>query len=156
MSKTNDVARQMRWFTLRRGDKISSVAVGALFLTFFIAALTLPFGEWSNPGAGLWPTLISGIGLLFSALLFIFGKDIPVLARDQRGVRLGLYLAAIILYAPLYSLVGFIPASIVVLLVLIKVAGGFSWMLSILTSLIGSVIVYVLFAIALSLPIDAF
>lgn len=156
MNTTKDGPRKLRWFVLRQGDKISSVALGLLFLVFLISALTLPFGELSSPGAGLWPTVISILGLVFAILLFIFGKDIPVLARDQRGFRLGLYLAAIVLYAPLYSLVGFIPASIIVLFVLIKVAGEFSWLLSILTSVIGSVAVYALFAVALSLPIDAF
>lgn len=156
MNTTNERARKTRWFVLRHGDKISAVAVGLLFLTFLISALTLPFGQLSNPGAGLWPTVISILGLVFAVLLFIYGKDIPVLARDQRGLRLALYLAAIVLYAPLYSLVGFIPASIIVLFVLIKIAGEFSWLTSILTSVIGSVVVYALFAMALSLPIDAF
>ena len=156
MNTTKERARNIRWFVLRYGDKIAAVAVGLLFLVFFISALSLPFGVLSEPGAGLWPTVISTLGLVFAVLLFIFGKDIPVLARDQRGIRLALYLAAIVLYAPLYSLLGFIPASIIVLFVLIKIAGEFGWLLSILTSIIGSVAVYALFAMALSLPIDAF
>jgi hypothetical protein len=152
---TKERARNIRWFVLRYGDKISAVALGLLFLLFLISALMLPFGELSSPGSGLRPPVISTLALVFAVLLFIFGKNMPVLARDQRGIRLGLYLAAIVLYAPLYSLIGFVPASSIVLFVLIKIAGEFGWLLSILTSIIGSVAVYALFAMALSFPIDA-
>lgn len=150
------LASQVRWLLLRRGDKVASVLWGAVFLVCLISSITLPFGDISMPGPGVWPSMVSAFGLVASAALFLSGKDIPVLAKDQTGRRLVLYLAAIVGYAPLYVLIGFLPASALILVALIRYAGGFSWPATVISALVGPPIVYAIFGIGLEVPLDAF
>lgn len=149
-------AARLRWGLLRRGDRVSAAVWAAVFLICLISSVRLPFGDLSIPGPGVWPSLLAAVGLVGSAALFIRGRDIPVLARDQSGRRLGLYMAAIVLYAPLYSLVGFLPASALVLVVLIRVAGRFSWLATMLSAVIGPIAVFAIFGLGLDVPIEPF
>lgn len=145
-----------RMFVLRRGDKISATAALVVFGAFLAASIGLEFGTLASAGPGLWPTSIAVLGLVFAGLLFALGRDTPVLAEDQSGKRLLLTMAVLVLYAPTYSLVGFIPASALALLVLVRFSGGFGWVTSLLSAAIGSIGVYAIFSIGLNLPIDAF
>src|SRR5699024_6949764 len=124
--KTTKAAR-LRWMLLRNGDRGSATAWAVVCLICLIATIRLPFGDLSMPGAGVSPSGGAAGGLVASLVRFLSGRDIPVLARDQGGRRLGLYLAAIVLYAPLDPLIGFLPASALVLVVLIRFAGRFGW-----------------------------
>lgn len=145
-----------RWFLLRRGDQVGATVGAAVFAVCLISSVTLPFGHLSFPGPGLWPVLLTTVGLVASLILFLRGRDIPVLAEDQSGRRLLMYLACIVLYAPLYSLIGFVPASALVLVVLVRFAGGFGWTATVTAALAGPALVYAVFGIGLEVPIDAF
>lgn len=128
----------------------------AVFLVCLVSSAMLPFGDLSMPGPGAWPSIVSALGLVASAALFFRGRDTPVLARDQTGRRFGLYLAAIVLYAPLYSLVGFLPASALVLIVLLRFAGRFGWVATVASAVIGPLVAFAIFVLGLDVPIEPF
>jgi putative tricarboxylic transport membrane protein len=94
----------------------------------------LPFGTVSAPDAGFFPRCLSVILLLFGAAI-----TVQAFARAPQPVRFGdrlwhVAIAAVtfIVYAVTVQHVGYVIATFVVLLLLMRVLGGMSWTRSLL------------------------
>lgn len=156
MSKSARSIRSMKSFVLRRGDQIAAVVLLLVYVGFAASAISLERGTLMQPGPGLWPVALSVAGGVLSVILFVTGREVPILAKKGTLRTLTVTLGSMSIMPIGYTLVGFIPSAALSLFLMIYLLGQYKWHISLTTAAIGSSAVYLLFAIGLALPISAF
>lgn len=150
-NSTSDRAAYSKYFNVLGGGLCLII-----ISIFAVSAVGLDFGSLRAPGPGLWPLSMSVCGIILSVILTIFGKDIPGVDTLTSLTQISLYLLALIAFPLLYYYLGFIPASILVLLVLMWKAARYSLFASLSISILSSFIIYMVFAYGLALQIEGF
>jgi hypothetical protein len=132
-------------------------AIGLLVLTaaYLNSALGFSFGSWSAPRAGFMPTIVGvlGTGLASINLVAIALKQPGRADLGELPVQAFLVAGTLFAYLPLLMVAGYIPATALVLVALIKVFGGKGWVLPIAIAAAASGATFVLFEHLLSLPL---
>ena len=137
-------------------DRFAPLLIIALGLIGILQSIPLGLGTLVQPGAGLWPTL-SGVATIFGAvLLLFFNREAPESINRTQIMRTGLFLVISALFIPVYVLIGFIPSAFIVLSLLWRYVGRERWSTTVIVSGLGSIAIYAVFGIALSVPINAF
>ncbi|SMY05398.1 tripartite tricarboxylate transporter TctB family protein [Brevibacterium antiquum] len=153
METANQV--KYRLFILRNGDRICAVGLLIVFVIFGIASSDLDYGTLRKLGPGFWPMALAVTGGALSIVLFAVGREVPILAKTGTFRTFIVTLGSMSFIPIGYYYLGFVPSATVSLFVMIYLLGPYKWWVALLTSVIGSVCVYVLFAIGLALPIVA-
>ena len=108
----------------------------------------LPFGTVSAPDAGFFPRCLSVILLVFGAAITIQAS-----ARASQPVRFGeriwyvvIAALAFLVYAVTVQHVGYLIATLVVLLLLMRAFGGMSWTRSLIIAVPSIILSYLAFS----------
>jgi hypothetical protein len=108
----------------------------------------LPFGTVSAPDAGFFPRCLSVILLLFGAAI-----TVQAVASGPRAVQFGerawcvvIAALAFIVYAATVQHAGYLFATLVVLLLLMRALGGMSWTRSLLIAVPSVLLSYLAFS----------
>lgn len=156
MATQTPMKTRFRFLLLRRGDRFAGAVILATFLTFLLASARLETGTLNQPGPGLWPQAISIIGIGLSLHITVFGYDVPILGK-KGTLRDVLVITANLLLLPyVYLVAGFIVSAALSILVMVKFVGRHGWLTSVATAVLGSVLIYLLFAQGLGLSLSAF
>ncbi|SDI37475.1 tripartite tricarboxylate transporter TctB family protein [Propionivibrio dicarboxylicus] len=118
-----------------------------------IGAVQLDIGRLSQPGAGLWPFILS-IALIVCALL-LFVKDVRPLNYDRfsaQSKRVVASALAIAVFVLVFQSLGLVPAVVGLLLFQLKQVGGESWKSAVAVTAGMSALVYGLFSLWLKIP----
>ena len=136
-------------------DWYSPIVLVFVGVVFLVPSIQLGIGTLAGPGPGLWPFInsVAVIGLAPLVLLARHRFHPPSRAGLLRVVGVAVPL---LLFVPLYDWAGFIGAGAPALLVIARWVGGMSWLPAIAVSVLTPVIVYVLFAMLLSVNLRAF
>jgi putative tricarboxylic transport membrane protein len=153
VQRTQFRRRKYLLFYLRQGGRLGPLLVALVCLVFLFEALKLSFGGLGNPGPGLWPTGIIVITLGISFLATALVRESPKLFRFKGAVRSGTYIALLLLFWPFYELLGFIPSASILCVVLFRYVGREKWVTSVITAVISSVAVYLIFGVLLEMRI---
>lgn len=135
-----------------------------IFLLFIVAVcgFTLAeasgsdFGALSAPGPALWPTVVSVVTAGTAVLALWWGREAPESVDRRSFTRVIGCLGAFLLFLLLYDFAGFVPASALALLIILRWVCGENWLPSVLTASLGSVGTYSLFGLALQVPLTGF
>jgi hypothetical protein len=111
--------------------QVTSLIFIAIGLFVLVSGLQLRLFDRYGPGAGMFPALIGG-GLALAGLVWLLqlsfgaaGRDLAPIDTDRAGlVRVGLTLAALLIFAALLPLLGF---KLAMLLLLLAMLLGFKW-----------------------------
>jgi putative tricarboxylic transport membrane protein len=120
-------------------------------------ALDLPMGALDEPGAGLFPILVSAIMAFASAAAMWEGYkaptseaiELPTGGDSARLVKLVLLLSAYFVAIPW---LGYSVSSLIFCILLIRLLSDTNWMRSILYSIIMTAVVYIVFIYLLKVP----
>lgn len=120
-------------------------------------SLDLPMGALDEPGAGLFPILVSAIMAFASAAAMWEGYkaptsdaiELPTGGDSARLVKLVLLLSAYFVAIPW---LGYSVSSLIFCILLIRLLSDTNWMRSILYSIIMTAVVYVVFIYLLKVP----
>jgi hypothetical protein len=119
-----------------------------------VVSFGLGVGSLSDPGAGLWPLVISLIMITASVMALLKAKqDDDVEAFDHGILTVGLSVVSLLVYATLLPMIGFEIPTVLLLLFWIKILGKEGWRSAITVSLVATVVVYGLFVLLLSVPL---
>lgn len=131
------------------GIVVTLVGVGALTV-----ALDLGLGSLSQPRAGTWPAIISGvliaIGLVIALRAATF-TDAERITKDSWGVAAGV--VSLVVAAQLMPLVGFEIPSFVLMVFWMSVLGREKLLLSVPISVVTVTAFYLIFVYGLAVPI---
>ncbi|WP_332719891.1 tripartite tricarboxylate transporter TctB family protein [Pelagibacterium mangrovi] len=133
------------------------VAAGLLiFAAFYLySAFGLSFGAWNNPRAGFLPRIagVAGVVLAAANLLMVILKERTRSEFGATPLRAVFFVLGLITYVPALQWLGFIPATAMLMLYLVKIYEGKGWIVPVVVSAATTGLVYVLFRYLLQLPL---
>ena len=131
-----------RWLAPR----LPSAALLALGLAGLYEASSLTFGTVRQPGSGFFPTVVCVLIVVFSGLALAepHARRPAEDAAGARGAhaRLWLVVGSLFAYVWLLKPIGFLIATVALLLLLLRGIGGTRWAVSAPAALVGSAACY--------------
>ncbi|NWL10324.1 hypothetical protein DM793_03275 [Paenarthrobacter nitroguajacolicus] len=119
-----------------------------------IAALQLPLGTASKPGAGMWPLICGACTIVASTALLFFCRRIEHPEKFTRNIwAVGVGVASLAAFAALMPLLGFEVPLVLLVFLWLKVLGNENWRTSIFVALGTTAGFYLLFILGLKLTI---
>lgn len=145
---------------MRRAESVFSLTVAVLCLAylFFVRQMD-EFGTVTEPGAAFVPGVLGVVGFAVSMKLFFTSLRSPEKAnKGEKIPRDGLlrflgYIAASLIFIPMFEILGASVAIFVLVLVLTKILGSRGWVQPVGLAIASSVIAYVLFFTLLDVPL---
>jgi hypothetical protein len=132
----------------------SALVVAAVGTGAIIGAVKMGLGTPADPQPGMWPLLIGIVLVALAAALALFGRntlDAQKFSRSSLQVIAGL--ATLIGFAALIGTIGFELPALVLTLIWLRFLGKETWRMSVLLSVVITVCFYLLFVLALNVPI---
>jgi hypothetical protein len=118
-----------------------------------VGALRLPLGEPQNPGPGFLPLSVGSLMVLLAFALLLRSLRKGEDSKTHRAAQpeslqklIGTFLA-ILLYVPGFSRLGFIPATIPLMVFLFKYIGEMGWKISLAGGILISLSLYFIFKV---------
>jgi hypothetical protein len=139
---------------MRKNEVIPSIAWIIIGILICFAAIDLKLGSWSMPQPGLFPFLL-GCGIVALSVLHIVSQLYKKSQEDKtlfplEGFkRILLVFALLVFYTLGLERLGFMPCTCLFFLIILKSLGRKTWVFTILTSLIVTILSYVIFEIGL-------
>jgi len=140
------------------GEPVLGVVAGAVPLLLGLATLWfargLGLGTLTDPGPGLWPSVVAvllvgaGAGIAARARA---ARDTEAFTRGTTTVLIGA--ASLVGYAYLFELVGFEIPTVLLLALWLRFLGGESWRVTAAVSVLATAAAYALFIIGLGVPL---
>ena len=144
---------------MRKAESIFSLLIAVLCLgyLFFVHQMD-DYGEITEPGAAFFPAVLGLLGLGVSLKIWISSmlkKEASKNAKIPREgqMRLFSYLVACLVFVPVFETLGAYVAIFALVLVLTKILGEKGWLRPLILAAASSVIAYLLFFIALDVPL---
>ena len=137
--------------------KIIAVMLIIFGLTFLIFAQDLEFGSFVAPRPGFMPKVFSSIMILLSIFNLVnewrINNSVPEDLRNVIWLRAGLFIISCVLYVVLLKVIGYLPATLIALFIMIKFTGIKGWLGPILATLGVSFGFWIIFTKILSVPL---
>ena len=140
---------EKRW-TVHNGDCLSSAVVLGIGLYLVYEALQLKFGSVRRPGPGFYPTVLALLLVGVSGAVFVRS-----LRSQEDGIlsvsfgtgtgHIGITIIAIVLYAAVLEVVGFVPCTFILVLMLLVGIGKVAWLRSLVVAAGSTVAFYGVF-----------
>lgn len=140
---------------VKRGRLLGCVVISFIFalgvFTIIYSALKLPYRGSYSLGSGFLPLWLGIFICALSALLFVqtlmgkYDKLTNILPSKENGLRIIFYIVISCVTVSLLRTLGMHICDFIFLLATMKLVESRSWKMSLLTALIGSVSIYILF-----------
>lgn len=147
---------------MARKDFFSSLFWTACGGAIILASLRLPLGAPQNPGPGFLPFLVGVLMLVLSVALLIRSarsreekKKTEPLAGSSKKFKLFATTAALFLFALAFPYLGFLAATIPLMIFLPRVIGELNWKISLAIGFLTSLAMYALFKLWLKVQFPA-
>ncbi|MGE3923262.1 MAG: tripartite tricarboxylate transporter TctB family protein [Lautropia sp.] len=144
----------------RRGYLVIGAIGFVLALCYFGAALRLPFGTLAQPGAALFPVVVSAILLVASVLTMREGWTMP--AGETVGMPAGtdrarlLALAALLVaYVALLPWIGHLIASLLLCIAMIRLLAPIGWTRTLAWAIALALAIHLVFVTLLRVPLPS-
>ncbi len=132
----------------------SALVVAALGTAGLIGAVGMGLGTPADPQPGMWPFLISVVLVVLAAALALFGrKTLDAQKFSGSSLQVVAGLVTLVGFASLIGTIGFEIPALVLTLIWLRFLGKETWRMSILLSVVITVCFYLLFVLALNVPI---
>ena len=142
----------------RYHDLVSGAVLAGIGAFFLVGGSYLPFGTVSAPGAGFFPVCLSVVLLLCATAIIIrsFGARTAGIAEDilfdARSWLVAFTLLAFLVYAYALESVGYIPCTLLLMLLMLHGFGRIDWRRSLVIAFITVIPAYGVF-VKLGVPL---
>jgi putative tricarboxylic transport membrane protein len=135
-------------------DRLSGAVLSLLAVVALIEAAPLPYGTVRAPDAGFFPKTLAALLLFFGLGVFFnsFLSKAQSVQFTSRSWQVAIAAAAFIAYAAVLQKVGFVVATIALMLLVMRGLGGMSWKQSLLITVPGVILFYIAF-VQLGVPL---
>jgi len=131
----------------------------ALFCAAYLAAAArMPLGSFQEPGPALVPVLLGAVGLAISLGLCLRPLLLRAIVRSEGVPRAALlrllgYILSVAVYAGASEIVGAYAGIFIMMVALSKISGLSGWRNPLLLAGLSSVVAFLLFDLALGVPL---
>lgn len=139
-----------------RGDRVLLVLIIAVLIFVFIRSREMGLGTITEPGPGLWPSIVSVATIAASVAALALSRTAPEPFSLSGSSRVAIFVVSIAVFIPAYDIVGFIPAGMITIFLLLSLVYRTKLLVSIIVTLTSPPLIYMLFGVALDVPISAF
>jgi len=132
----------------------AAVAAAALGAAGLAMSLAMGLGTPEKPEPGMWPFLVSLVMVVMSVALLLFGRkklDAEAFSSSSWLVVAGV--GTLVGFVAVVGIAGFEIPSLLLTFIWLRFLGKETWRMSILLSFIVTAAFYVIFVVALSVPI---
>jgi putative tricarboxylic transport membrane protein len=144
---------------MKKSATLASVSLLALAFGAFIESMKLPFGTVSAPAAGFFPLVLSALLALTSLFGFVgaLRERQASLVEEQSLVwkKILLTLGSLLVFALAFEGVGYLVATLLFIIFLLRLVERKSWGLSLGVGVSAAIISYVIFGLILGTPLPA-
>lgn len=137
-------------------DRILLALFAALMAFVLYRSSQMGIGSITQPGPGLWPTIVSVATVIACASALIVDKTKPEEFTPSGSLRVAIFAASALVFVPIYNLIGFIPAGIVTTFLLMAFVYRTTWTATLIVTCAAPIAVYAVFGLALGVPLTAF
>lgn len=147
--------------TVRTGRLVVSGAAALVAVLYLVASLQLPFGTAAQPGAAVFPTVMAIVLLCASVVVAVEeltasgdrGRvDFP---RGRDRIRVVVFFGALVAYAVLIGVLGYLPATLLATAVTVRVLSGRAWWIALVVGVVMAFLADYLFVAVLDVPLPA-
>jgi putative tricarboxylic transport membrane protein len=109
-------------------DKKAAAVVGLIAMIALFEARDLPFGSVRAPDSGFFPKALSALLLLFSFCIYCraWFDEVPRINFGRETLKVAIAALALCAYALSLNYLGFVIATVLILLLMMKGFGGMS------------------------------
>lgn len=119
-----------------------------------IGSIQLGIGELTDPGAGLWPMIISIVIVCCSLVLLIGGRRFwDAEAFSSTSLRVVYATLSLVAYALALPYIGFEISTVLLLFFWMKVVGRERWLISLILPVVATAAFWLLFVLLLRIPL---
>jgi putative tricarboxylic transport membrane protein len=144
---------------MKKSANLASISLLALAFGAFIESMKLPFGTVSAPAAGFFPLVLSALLALTSLFGFVgaLRESEASLVAEQSLVwkKILLTLGSLLVFALAFEGVGYLVATLLFIIFLLRLVERKSWGLSLGVGVSAAIISYVIFGLILGTPLPA-
>lgn len=130
-------------------SRIAPAVLVVLGIAGVVGSFRLGLGELSVPGPGLWPLIISALLTVTAAIVAVTQDPTGVEPWTARALMIVGGLVSLAVFIVLFQLIGFIIPAFLMLLVWLRVFARETWAMTVVLSVVGTAVLYVLFVEAL-------
>ena len=143
---------------MKKGEAVFFGGIAVFCAVYLAAAARMPFGSFQEPGPALVPVLLGSVGLAISLGLWLRPLLMRTVVRSEGVPRAGLlrllgYILSVALYAGASEIVGAYAGIFIMMVSLSKISGLSGWRNPLLLAGLSSVIAFLLFDLALGVPL---
>ena len=132
----------------------AAVVAAALGVAGLVMSLAMGLGNPEKPEPGMWPFIISLVMVAMSVALLLFGrKKLDAEAFSSSSWQVGAGVATLVGFVLVVGVAGFEIPSLLLTFIWLRFLGKETWRMSILLSFIVTAAFYLIFVVALSVPI---
>lgn len=137
----------------RRIARWGAVALlGAVGVIAIIMSIGFGLGSGTRPGPGLWPFLAAVLMLGSTAVVAITDTLDDYESWGTESVRTLLALASLVVFAVLFTLLGFTVPAILLMFLWLRMFGQMRWLHAALLAVGGALALFLLFDVVLGVP----
>ena len=139
---------------LQKTNKIIASCLVLFAVWYLFVARNMKFGSWNSPKTGFMPK-VAGVGMLFFAFINLIAEwrkpdEIPEELREVDWIKAVLYIGTCIVYVAMQRLgFGYLIATPVCLLAMIKFTGIKGWKVPIITTILVTAFFYGVFHVVM-------
>jgi putative tricarboxylic transport membrane protein len=142
---------------MKKSATIASILFLTLALAAFSESMKLPFGRVSAPAAGFFPTILAVLLAMTSLLAFVYavrgGGEAVFEAERLTWKKILLTLGSLLIFALIFERVGYLTATFLFILFLLRAVERKSWGLAVAMASSASLLSYIVFGLLLGTPL---
>jgi putative tricarboxylic transport membrane protein len=154
MSMIDNVARKIGGPIVNHPDRLSGIVLLMVALFAWFESRLLPFGSINAPDAGFFPQSLSALLFLFSGAILVhsFSREMEPADFTRRSWLVPAAGVTLVAYAVLLPYIGFVIATVIVMVLIMRGLVKKSW-LSTLTISLATVLISYLAFVKLGVPL---
>lgn len=132
----------------------AALVMGSLGIAAMAMSAAMGIGTPERPEAGMWPFIISVVMVVLSVALLLFGrKNLDAEAFSSSSWQVAAGVATLIGFGLMVGVAGFEIPTLLLTFIWLKFLGKETWRMSVLLSFVVTAAFYLIFVVALSVPI---
>jgi putative tricarboxylic transport membrane protein len=137
----------------RRIARWSAVAVlAAVSVVAIVLSIGYGLGTGTRPGPGLWPCIAAVLMLGSTIVVAITDRLEDYEPWGKESVRTLIALASLVVFAVLFTLMGFTVPAMLLMLLWLRMFGQMRWLTAALLAVVGAIALFMLFDVVLGVP----